>query len=120
MPEPRLHLGADASSRALHGALIGRGHGVTRTSNEWMASDSSDEGQLLGATAQWRCSFTLNGRDFIVLAKRYPRHGGIILAAQSSWTLSGLIEALHRLLSEPDADAWVGEGRWLNEWREPR
>lgn len=118
MPEPRLHLDADASSRALHAALIEYGHDVTRTPNDWMASATSDEGQLLGATAHGRCIFTFNIRDFIVLAKRYPRHGGIILAAQSSWMLSGLIEALRRLVSETDADAWIGKVRWLNEWRE--
>ena len=109
MPEPRLHLDADASSEALHAALIERGHDVTRTPSDWVASEPSDEGQLLGATAHGRCIFTLNVRDFIVLAKRYPRHGGIILAAQSSWTLSGLAEprvmpeALEHLHSQFDA-----------------
>ena len=82
-----------------------------------MPPDASDEEQLLGATAHGRCIFTFNVRDFSVLAKRYPRHGGIILAAQSSWTLSGLIPALDRLLSETDADEWVGQVRWLNAWR---
>jgi len=51
------------------------------------------------------------------LAKRYPCHAGIVLAAQSSWTLSGLIEALGCLLSETEANAWVGQVRRLNEWR---
>ena len=39
--------------------------------------------------------------------------GGIILAAQSSWTLSGLIAALDRLLSDTRAEDWVGQVRWL-------
>ena len=117
MSELRLHLDADASSKALHTALIERGHDVTRTPNDWMEPDASDEDQLLGATAHGRCIFTFNVRDFLALAKGYPRHGGIILAAQSSWTLSGLIAALDRLLSETEADAWIGEVRWLNEWR---
>ena len=117
MPEPRLHLDADASSKSLHAALVQRNHDVTRTPNEWMPPDASDEEQLLGATAHGRCIFTFNVRDFSVLAKRYPRHGGIILAAQSRWTLSGLIAALDRLLSETDADEWVGQVRWLNAWR---
>lgn len=55
----------------------------------------------------------------------YPRHGGVILAAQSRWTLSGLIATLDRLLSETfvslsrttEAAEWVGQVRWLNEWR---
>ena len=117
MSKPRLHLDADASIKALQTALIDRGHDVTRTPNEWMAIDASDETQLLQATAQGRCIFTFNVRDFVVLAQRYPRHGGIILAAQSSWTLSGLIAALDRLLSETQAEDWVSQVRWLNEWR---
>jgi hypothetical protein len=118
MAEPRLHLDADASAKALHEALLERGHDVTRTPTDWMERDASDEQQLLGATAHGRCIFTFNVRDFIALARRYPRHGGIILAAQSSWTLSDLVAALDRLLSETDSDFWTGQVRWLNEWRE--
>ena len=117
MPEPRLHLDADTSSKSLQAALIARGHDVTRTPNEWMARDDSDETQLLQATAHGRVIFTFNVRDFTALAHRYPRHGGIILAAQASWTLSGLIAALDRLLSETQATDWVGQVRWLNQWR---
>jgi hypothetical protein len=117
MPEPWLHLDADASSRALYRTLIERGHDVTRTPNDWVQGDASDEQQLLGATAHGRCIFTFNVRDFIALAKRYPHHNGIILAAQSSWTLSSLIAALDRLLSETEADAWMGQVHWLNKWR---
>ena len=114
MPRPRLHLDADASIKALQTALIARGHDVTRTLNEWIAKDASDEAQLLLATAHGRCIFTFNVRDFVALARRYPHHGGIILAAQSSWTLSSLIAALDRLLSETRAEDWVGQVRWLN------
>jgi hypothetical protein len=113
MSKPRLHLDADASIKALQAALTARGHDVTRTPNEWVARDASDEAQLLQATAQGRCIFTFNVRDFIVLAQRYPRHGGIILAAQASWTLSDLIAALDRLLSETEAEDWPGQVRWL-------
>jgi hypothetical protein len=117
-PKPRLHLDADASIKALYRALVTRGHDVTRTPTEWMPLDASDEAQLLGATAQGRCIFTFNVRDFVSLAKRYPQHRGIILAAQKSWTLSGLIAALDRLLTETEAADWVGQIRWLNQWRE--
>lgn len=117
MPEPRLHLDADTSIKALHQALLARGHDVTRTPMPWMPLDASGEVQLLGATAQGRTVFTFNVRDFLVLAQRYPRHGGIILAAQRSWTLSDLIAALDRLLSETEAGDWVGQVRWLNQWR---
>jgi len=114
MPKPRLHLDADASSKALHAALVERGHDVTRTPTDWMACDASDEQQLLGATAHGRSIFTFNVRDFLALARRYPRHGGIMLAAQSSWTLSELIVALDRLLSETEGDELIGQVRWLN------
>jgi hypothetical protein len=87
--------------------LTERGHDVTRTPNKWIAADASDQTQLLTATAQGRCVFTFNVRDFVVLAQRYPQHGGIILAAQASWTLSGLIVALDRLLSETEAKDWI-------------
>ncbi len=117
MSKPRLHLDADASIKALQEALAARGHDVTRTPNEWLAADASDESQLLQATVQGRCLFTFNVRDFVALARRYPRHGGIILAAQTSWSLSELIAALNRLLSETQAEDWVGQIRWLNEWR---
>jgi hypothetical protein len=124
MPEPRLHLDADASIQALCQALLARGHDVTRTPTAWMPLDADDEAQLLGATAQGRCIFTFNVRDFLAsrpaglaLARRYPHQGGVILAAQKSWTLSALIAALDRLLSETEAGDWVGQVRWLNRWR---
>jgi hypothetical protein len=113
----RLHLDADASIRALHSALVERGHDVTCTPNDWMAVDASDETQLLQATAQGRCILTFNVRDFARLAQRYPRHGGIILAAQASWTLSALISAVDLLLTETEAEDWVGQVRWLSDWR---
>lgn len=112
-----LHLDADTSSKALHTALLARGHDVTRTPTEWMPLDASDEQQLLGATAQGRAIFTYNIRDFIVLGKRYPRHGGIILAFQKSMRLNEMINALDRVLRETDANEWVGQTRWLNDWK---
>ena len=117
MPEPHLHLDADTSIKRLHKALIARGHNVTRTPNEWMALDASDEVQLLGASAQGRCIFTFNVRDFLALSQRYPRHSGIVLAAQAGWGLPSLIAALDRLLSETQAEDWIGQVRWLNQWR---
>lgn len=117
MAKPRLHLDADTSIKALQKALVDRGHDVTRTPTQWMPPDASDEAQLLGATAQGRCIFTFNIRDFMVLAQRYPHHHGIVLAAQKSWTLSNLIAALDRMLSNTQAVDWDGQVRWLNEWR---
>ena len=113
----RLHLDADASRKQLHTALTKRGHDVTRTPNSWMPLDASDEAQLLGATAQGRCIFTFNIEDFVRLAQRHSQHGGIILAAQSKWSLSQLIAALDRVLTETEAEDWIGQVRWLSQWR---
>ena len=115
MPKPRLHLDADTSNKALYKALLGQGHDVSRTPNEWIPIDASDEEQLLGATTHGRCIFTFNTRDFIPLTRKYPQHGGVILATQK-WPLSALIAALDLLLTETDAEDWPGEMRWLNDW----
>ena len=119
MSKLRLHLDADTSIKALHSALTVRGHDLTRTPNEWMPEDAPDEIQLLKATAQQRCIFTFNIKDFSALAIKYQSHSGIILAAQSSWSLSELISALDRLLSETQSEDWLGQIRWLNQWRSP-
>ena len=116
MPKPRLHLDADTSKKALHKALIERGHDVTRTPTEWMPLDATDEMQLLEATARQRCLFTYNIRDFVPLARQIPQHGGIILAAQIALSLGQQIHALDRLLSETDASGWPSQVRWLNAW----
>ncbi|HEY5729405.1 MAG TPA: DUF5615 family PIN-like protein [Anaerolineales bacterium] len=113
-----LHLDADTSSKALYKALLELGHDVTRTPTEWMPLDASDEQQLLGATAQGRAIFTYNIRDFIALGKRYPHHGGIIVAFQKSMNLSETIDALDRVLKGTNAADWIGVTRWLNDWRE--
>ena len=117
MPEPRLHLDADSSSKTLHRALQARDHDVTRTATEWMPLDASDEMQLLGSTAQGRCIFTFNIGDFLRLAQVYPEHHGIIVANQTNWTLPALIAALDRMLTKTKADEWIGQVRWLNDWR---
>lgn len=113
---PKLHLDADASSKALQQALLDRGQDVTRTPNEWMSADASDEQQLLGASGQGRVIFTYNIRDFQVLARRYNHHAGILLAAQRSFSLHELIELLDKSLSTTTASEWVGQIRWLNDW----
>lgn len=113
----KLHLDADTSIRSLQQALVARGHDVTRTPCGWLPADASDADQLLAATAQGRCLFTFNIGDFKALATIYGQHGGIILAAQRSWTLSELIGALDRALSTTEADQWIGQVRWLSEWR---
>ena len=117
MPKPRLHLDADTSIRQLQRALVERDHDVTRTPNDWISHEADDEAQLLGATAQGRVIFTFNIRDFMALAEHYPHHGGIALAAQRQWTVSSLIAALDRMLTETTAEEWVGQVKWLAHWK---
>jgi hypothetical protein len=117
VPRPRLHLDADTSIRQLQRALAERGHDVTRTPNDWISQDADDEAQLLGATAQGRIIFTFNVRDYTALAERHPHHGGVALAAQRQWTVSTLIEALDRMLTETTAEEWVGQVKWLAHWK---
>ena len=117
MTGPRLHLDADASIRAVHSALRERGYDVTRTPCDWMPADADDRAQLLGATAHGRLIFTFNARDFLFIARKYPEHGGILLAAQSRWPLKELIDALDRALTRTSAEEWRGKVRWLNDFR---
>jgi hypothetical protein len=117
MTKPRLHLDADTSKKAVQKALLERGFDVTRTPNEWMPLEASDEQQFLGAIAQGRIIFTYNIRDFLFLAKRFPSHAGLILSAQRSLKLGEVIGALDRVLSETKAEEWIGQVRWLNDWR---
>jgi hypothetical protein len=56
----------------------------------------------------------------MALACRYEHHAGIVLASHSSWRLSSLIHALDRLLSGTQAEDWIGQVRWLNEWTKPK
>jgi hypothetical protein len=115
--EPRLHLDADTSIKALSAALRERGHDVSRTPNEWMPLDADDHAQLLGATAQGRIIFTFNIRDFLALAKQFPKHGGVLLAAQGRWSLAELITALDRAMHETGEKDWQGRIRWLNDFK---
>jgi hypothetical protein len=117
MSNLKLHLDADTSNKALHSTLLSRGHDVTRTPNNWMPLDASDETQLSSSTEQGRCIFTFNIRDFVALSGRFTQHCGIILAAQNSWTLSDLIAALDRALSTMQAESLRGQVRWLNQWK---
>jgi len=82
-----------------------------------MPKASSDKEQLLGAMAHDRILFSFNIKDFEALVKVHTEHKGLVLAARSSWTLSALIHALDRLLTETDANEWLGQIRYLNQWR---
>lgn len=117
MAKTRLHLDADASIKAVYNALRDRGCDITRTPNDWITFDADDKTQLLSATAQGRAILTFNIRDFQALARQYPNHHGIILAAQSRWTIRELIEAIHQVCTQTEDDEWLGAVRWLNDFQ---
>ena len=117
MARPQLHLDASTSIKSLHQTLLARGHDVTRTPSAWMPLDAGDEDQLLGATAQGRCIFTFNVRDFLALASLHPparrHHPGRPEQLESD----RLDRRVDSLSTETDADVWPGQVRWLNQWR---
>jgi len=67
MSRPLLRLDADASNKSLHTALVNLGHDVTRTPNDLMPLDASDEVQLLGAMG----ASTFGRNIILVLQKSY-------------------------------------------------
>jgi hypothetical protein len=79
MPEPRLHLDADISGRVLQQALVNRGHDVTRTPNDWIAEDASDELQLL------RLRLVAESSRRTMLATSHDSRVSILVMAASSW-----------------------------------
>jgi hypothetical protein len=117
MPRLKLHLDADASRKGLVEVLQARGYDVTRTPNDDLPADASDEYQLLWATAQGRVIFTHNLKDFLSLSGRFPNHHGILLAAQSKYSLTQLITSLERVMDEASAEDFIGQVRWLSDWK---
>ena len=118
MAKAKLHLDADSSRRALQEALARRGHDVTRTPQPELPLDADDDYQLLWATAQGRIIFTHNIRDFIRITEKYPNHAGILLAHRASYSLSQMITLLDQVLSVTTAEEWIGQVRWLSDWKE--
>ena len=116
MSKSKLHLDMDSSRRDVYKALLDHGYDVTRTPNTGIQEDASDEYQLLWATSHQRILLTFNIKDFVNLAKKHPFHSGIILANQHSISISALINALSRILTETDAESWVGQVRWIQDW----
>jgi hypothetical protein len=98
-------------------ALIRRGHDVTRMPQPDLPDHADDDYQLLWATAQGRIIFTHNIRHFIQKTSKYPNHRGIVLAHRDSYPISQLIDLLDRLLTETTAEEWVGQVRWLSDWK---
>ncbi len=114
MSKPKLHLDEDASDPDLYNSLASKGHDVTRTPNEWINKKASDEEQLQKASEQGRSIFSFNAKDFLPIAKKTPKHKGIIVSAQKP--LSIILKALHRFFNESSAEEMEDQVRWLSDW----
>lgn len=114
MSKPKLHLDEDSSRNALYEALTSNGHDVTRTPNEWIKKKASDEEQLQKASEHGRSVFSFNIKHFLQMARKFPKHKGIILSKQKP--LSIILKALNRFLNESSAEEMENQVRWLSDW----
>jgi len=106
----------DTSRKDLYKALLDKGYDITRTPNQEIPEDTSDEIQLLWATSHQRIIFSFNIKNFIILSRKHPFHAGILLANQSTTTIKQLITVLSKILDETSNETWVGQIRWINDW----
>jgi hypothetical protein len=114
MTKPKLHLDEDASWDALHEALNSSGHDVTRTPNAWINKKAKDEEQLQKASEHGRSVFSFNAKHFLQIAKKTPKHKGIIVSKRKS--LSVILKALNRFFNESTAEEMEDQVRWLSDW----
>ncbi len=114
MSKTKLHLDEDASNPDLYNALVAKGHDVTHTPSEWIKKKASDQEQLQKASEQGRSIFSFNAKDFIRIAKKTPKHRGIVVSAQKP--LSIILKALNRFLKESSAEEMKDQVRWLSDW----
>jgi len=114
MSKPKLHLDEDSSRDALYEALMSNGHDVTRTPNEWIKKKASDEEQLQKASEHGRSVFSFNVKHFLQMARKFPKHKGIILSKQKP--LSIILKALNRFFAESSAEEMEDQVRWLSDW----
>lgn len=105
----------DASRKDLFKALLDKGFDVTRTPNEEIPENSSGEIQLMWASSHQRIIFTFNIKDFYNLSKKHPFHSGILLANQSTTSISQLIQVLSKIMSDTNEN-WIGQVRWIQDW----
>lgn len=114
MAKPKLHLDEDASRNALYQTLQSNGHDVTRTPNAWINKKASDEEQLQKASEQGRSIFSFNAKDFPRIAKKIPKHKGIIVSKQKPFSI--ILKALNRFFNESTAEEMEDQVRWLSDW----
>ncbi len=114
MSKPKLHLDEDASRDALYETLTSNGHDVTRTPNEWIKKKASDEEQLQKASEHGRSIFSFNIKHFLLIAKKSPKHKGIIVSKQKPF--SKILKSLNRFFNETTAEEMEDQVRWLSDW----
>jgi len=114
MSKPKLHLDEDASNFDIYNSLASKGHDITRTPNEWIKKKASDQEQLQKASGQGRSIFSFNAKDFLRIAKKSPKHKGIIVSPQKP--VSIILKALDRFFNESSAEEMENQVRWLSDW----
>ena len=114
MSKPKLHLDEDASDPDIYNFLTSKGHDVTHTPNEWIQKKAKDEEQLQKASEHGRSIFSFNAKDFLRVAKKTPKHKGILVSPQKP--LSIILRALNRFMNETTAEEMEDQFRWLSDW----
>ena len=119
MRELRFHLDEDAEAQALVRALRDRGVDVT-TSSEARFNESTDEGQLISATAEKRALLPYNAADFCRLHSEFLRlgrcHAGIVVAEPQRLPVGEMMWRILRLRAALDAAAMRSRLEFLNRW----
>lgn len=115
----RLYLDEDASSRSLAQGLRNRGIDViTAVDAEQRKRD--DASQLEFATAQGRVIYTYNVSHFHQLHTRWilegRNHSGIILAAQSRFTIGEQLRRVLKLVATRSAESMQNQVEFLSAW----
>ena len=58
--------------------------------------------------------FSFNAKDFLRIAKKSPKHKGIIVSPQKP--VSIILKALDRFFNESSAEEMENQVRWLSDW----
>lgn len=115
----RLYLDEDASSRSLARGLRTRGIDVL-TAAEAEQLQRDDLSQLEFATAQGRVIYTYNVGHFHQLHTRWilegRNHSGIILAAQSRFTIGEQLRRVLKLVAASSAESMQNQIEFLSAW----
>ena len=116
----RLYLDEDASARSLARGLRARGLDVL-TAVEAGQLEADDPGQLTFAAQQGRTIYTYNVAHFHALHSVWmsqgQTHAGIILVAQSQFTIGEQLRRVLKLVASLSAHEMRNRIEFLSNWR---